>query len=87
MNVCMLQILFFDSINVSQGINVNKTSGSKECDIYHYWYFSTYSFKFQLSVCNRCHNLLIMTMSLSDIAILNIKGSDYCCYNLISKKL
>ena len=38
-------------------------------------------------VCNRCHNLLIMTMSLSDIAILNIKGSDYCCYNLISKKL
>ena len=29
MNVCMLQILFFDSINVSQGINVNKTSGSK----------------------------------------------------------
>ena len=87
MNVCMLQILFFDSINVSQGINVSKTSGSKECDIYHYWYFSTYSFKLQPSVCNRCHNLLIMTMSLSDIAILNIKGSDYCCYNLISKKL
>ena len=50
MNVCMLQILFFDSINVSQGINVNKTSGSKECDIYHYWYFSTYSFKFQPSL-------------------------------------
>ena len=37
-----------------------------------------YSFKFQPNVCNRCHNLL-MSLNLSDIAILNIKGSDYCC--------
>ena len=36
------------------------------------------SFKFQPNVCNRCHDLL-MSMKLSDIAILNIKGSDYCC--------
>ena len=28
--------------------------------------------------CNRCHNLLMMPMRLSNIAILNIKGSDYC---------
>ena len=86
MNVFILQMLFFDRTNVSQGINVNKTSGSKECDICHYWYFSNYSFKFQPNVCNRCHNLLMMSMSLNDIAILNIKGSDYCCYNLVSKK-
>ena len=86
MNVCILQMLFFDRTNVSQGINVNKTSGSKECDNCHYWYFSNYSFKFQPNVCNRCHNLLMMSMSLNDIAILNIKGSDYCCYNLVSKK-
>ena len=32
------------------------------------------------------HDLLIMSMSLSDIAILNIKGSDYrCIISLISK--
>ena len=37
-----------------------------------------YSFKFQPNVCNRCHNLS-MSLNLSDIAILNIKGSDYCC--------
>ena len=40
----------------------------------------------QLNVCNRCHDLLMMSMNLSDIAILNIKGSDYrCIISLISK--
>ena len=58
----------------------------KECDIFHYWYFLNYCFKFQPNVCNRCHNLLMMSINLSDIAILNIKGSDYCCIiSLISK--
>ena len=40
----------------------------------------------QPNVCNRCHDLLIMSMNLSDIAILNIKDSDYrCIISLISK--
>ena len=39
-------MLFFDRIDVSEGINVNKKSASKECDICHYWYFLNYSFKF-----------------------------------------
>ena len=29
----------FDRINVSKGVDVNKTSELKECDIYHQWYF------------------------------------------------
>ena len=36
-------------------------------------------FKFQPNVCNGCHDLLMMSMNLSDIAILNIKGSEYRC--------
>ena len=28
---------YFDIIDVSEGIDVNKTSASKECDICHYW--------------------------------------------------
>ena len=34
---------------------------------------------FQSYVCNGCHDLLMMSMNLSDIAILNTKGTDYCC--------
>ena len=35
---------------------------------------------------SRCHDLLMISMNLSDIAISNIQGSDYCCIiSLISK--
>ena len=79
-------MLYFDKIDVSEGIDVNKASASKECNICHYWYFLNKGFKFQPNVRNRLHDLLIMSMNLSDIAILNIKGSDYhCIISLISK--
>ena len=52
---------------------------SKDCDICHYWYFLEKGFKFQLDVYNGYHDLLVMSMSLSDIAILNIHGTNYCC--------
>ena len=79
-------MLYYERIDVSEGIDVYKASASKECDVCHYWYFLNFSFKFQPNACNRCHDLLMMSMNLSDIAILNIKGSDYCCIiSLISK--
>ena len=79
-------MLYFDRTDVSEGIDVNKTSASKECGICPYWYFLNYCFKFQPNVCNRCHDLLMMSLKHSDIAILNIKGSDYrCIISLISK--
>ena len=65
-------MIYYDRIDVSEGIDVNKTSASKECDVCHYWYFLNYSFKFQPNVCNRYHDLLMMSMNLSNIAILNI---------------
>ena len=41
----------------------------QECDVCHYCYFLNYSFKFQPNACNRCHDLLMMSIKLSDIAI------------------
>ena len=67
-------MIYCDTIDVSEGININKTSASKECDVCHYWYFLDYSFKFQPNVYNRCYDLLMMSTNLSDITILNIKG-------------
>ena len=34
----------------------------------HYWHFLNHGFKFQPNVCNRCHDLLMMSINLSDIA-------------------
>ena len=79
-------MIFYDRTDVSEGTDVNKIIASKECDVCHFWYFLNYSFKFQSNVCNRCHDLLPMSINLSDIAILYIKGFDYCCIiSLISK--
>ena len=59
-------MLYYDRIDVSEGIDINNTSALKECDIGCYWYFLNYSFKFQPDVCNRYHDLL--SINLSDIA-------------------
>ena len=46
----------------------------------------SYSLTFQPNAFNRCHDLLMMPTNLSNTAILNIKGSDYCCIiSLVSK--
>ena len=80
-------MLYYDRIDFSEATDVNKTNASKVCDICCYWYFLNYSFKLKPNVCNRCHDLLMISANLRDIAILEIKGSDYrCIISLISKK-
>ena len=61
-------------IDVSEGIDVNKTTASKECELCHYWLFKDVGFKFEEHVCNKCHDLLTMAYSLKNIAILSAKG-------------
>ena len=72
-----LQMLYYDRIDISEGIDISQTSGSNGCDICHK------GFKFQLYICNGCYNLLMMSMNLSYIGILNINGVDYRCINTI----
>ena len=68
-------MLYCDRIDVSEVIDVDKTSISKKCDICHYWYILDNGFKFQPYLLNRCHDLL-MSMIFSNIAILKIKNPD-----------
>ena len=72
-------MLRYQKIDISEGININKTNASKECEIFHYWFFKDIGFKFQEHVCNKCHDLLTIAYSLKDIAILNAKGNTYRC--------
>ena len=37
----------YERIDISEGIDVNKTNLSKESDICHYWYFEDIGFKYQ----------------------------------------
>ena len=72
-------MLWYQKINISEGIDVNKTSESKGCGLCHYWFFKDIGFKFEEYVCNGCHDLLTMTNSLKDIAILSAKGDTFRC--------
>ena len=44
-----IKMLYYDRTDVSEGIFVNKTSESKECDIYHYWYLSILPLMFAIN--------------------------------------
>ena len=72
-------MLQYEKIDVSEGIDTNKTSASKECMLCHYWYFKDVGFKFEPHVCNKCHDVLMTAYELKSIAILNIKGVDFRC--------
>ena len=53
-----IKMLHYDRIDVLEGIDINKTSVSKECIICHYWYFKDIGYKFEPHVCNGCHDIL-----------------------------
>ena len=68
-------MLEYDRIDLSEGIDVNKTSLSKECDICHCWYFKNIGFKYEKYLCNGCHDLMQETMSFDNVDVVYIKGS------------
>ena len=70
-------MLEYDRVDISEGINANKTSASKECDIFHYWYFKDIGFKYKPYLCNRFHDLMQKAMSFNDVAIIYVKDSAY----------
>ena len=70
-------MLEYGKIDISEGIDVNKTNLSKQCDICHYWYFKDVGFKYEPSLCNWCHDLMQKAMSFNNIAIVYVKENGY----------
>ena len=76
----MYKMLEYDRIDISEGIDVNKTNTSKKCGISHYWYFKGIGFKYEPCLCNVCHDLMQKAMSFNDVAIIYFKESAYRIY-------
>ena len=70
-------MLEYDRIDISEGINVNKTNLSKECYICHYWHFKDIGLKYEPYLCNGRHDLMQKAMSFNNITIVYVKGSAY----------
>ena len=74
-------------IEVSERIEVNnKTNGSRECIICHYWYFIKASYIFQPKVYNGCHDLMLKAMNFNDFLVISFKGNDYRIHFLYMSK-
>ena len=71
-------MLYFIRTDISDEIDPTKSNISKECMICHHWFFN-HEFKFQDSVCKGCHDLTMLSVNISDIAIIAIKNVNYCC--------
>ena len=70
-------MLEHDRIDISEGIDIDETSNSKEFDICHYWYFLDRNFNYESYLCNGFHDLMQKAMNFNDLAIVSIKGNDY----------
>ena len=68
-------MLEYNRTDISEGIDVKKTSLSKECDICHYQYFKDIGFQYKKYLCNGCHDLMQKSMSFNNVAIVYVKGS------------
>ena len=71
-------MLFYDRIDLGEKIDVDKSNNNNKRIVCHYWYFN-HGFKFQKLVCNDCHDLLMLRLNISDIAIITVKGIYYRC--------
>ena len=87
MNVCIkYKMLEYDRIDISEGIDIDKTNKSKECNICHYWYFLDKNVNYDPYLCNGCHDLMQKAMSFKNVAIVSIKGNDYRIHFCYSSK-
>ena len=70
-------MLEYEKIYISEGIDVNKSSNSKECSIYHYWFFLDKNFKYNPYLCNGCSDMMMKVISFKNVAIIYSKGNAY----------
>ena len=79
-------MLEYDKTDISEGIDLNKSSNSRECSLCHFWYFiDTFdelgihckNFDYQKYLCNGCHDMSMKTVSIKNLVIVYFKGNAY----------
>ena len=74
-------MLEYDRIDISEGIDDNKTIKSKECMLCHYWYFIDKNFSYGPYLCDGCYNIMQKSNNFKNIAIIYVKKK--CIQNCI----
>ena len=76
----------YDRINISEGIDINKTNKSKECMLCHYWYFLDNNSSYGPYLCDGCNNIMQKSNNFKNIAIVRIKKNVSRIYFLYMSK-
>ena len=70
-------MLEYERIDISEGIDDNKTNLSKVCMLCHYWYFLDRNFSYGPYLCDDCYNVTQKSNNLKNIAIVRVKKKVY----------
>ena len=70
-------MLEHERIDMSEGIDLNKTNKSKECKLCHYWYFLHKIFSYGPYFCDGCYNIVQKSIDSKNIDIVYVKGNAY----------
>ena len=79
-------MLEYHRIDISEGIDDNKTNFSKECMLCHYWYFLDENFSYRPYLCDGSYNIMQKSIKFKNIAIVHVKKSAYRIYFLYMSK-
>ena len=66
-------MLKYDKIDITEGIDLNKTNKSKECMFCHYWYYLNKNFTYGPFTCDGCYNIVQKSIDFKDTAIIYVK--------------
>ena len=69
-------MLYYDRVDLREGIDFPMSSNSKEYMTQHYWFFN-HKFKFENSVCDDCRDVTMLPLDKSGIVIITTKGVYY----------
>ena len=66
-------MLKYDKIDITEGIDLNKTNKSKECMFCHYWYYLNKNFTYGPFTCDGCYNIIQRSTDFKNIAIIHVR--------------
>ena len=70
-------MLEYEEIDISEGIDLNKTNKSKKCMLCHYWYFLNKNFSYGPYLYDGCYNMTQKSIVSKNIDIVYVKGNSY----------
>ena len=66
-------MLKYDKIDITEGIDVDKTNKSRECMFCHYWYYLNKIFSYGPFTCDGSYNIVQRSTDFKNIAIVHVK--------------